>query len=30
VVDDINAIIAKRSRWGFWKCFKRLRKDGLY
>jgi putative transposase len=28
VVDAINAIIAKRPRWGFWKCFKRLRKDG--
>jgi len=28
VVDAINAIITKRPRWGFWKCFKRLRKDG--
>jgi putative transposase len=21
VIDALNAIIAKRSRWGFWKCF---------
>jgi putative transposase len=28
LVDAINSIIVKRPRWGFWKCFKRLRKDG--
>jgi putative transposase len=28
VIDALNTIIAKRPRWGFWKCFKRLRKDG--
>jgi putative transposase len=26
-IDTLNAIIAKQQRWGFWKCFKRLRKD---
>ena len=29
VIDALNAIIAKRSRWGFWKCFDRMRLDGL-
>lgn len=28
VIDAINAVIAKRSRWGFWKCFDRIRLDG--
>jgi len=28
VVDVLNEIIAKRTRWGFWKCFRRLRADG--
>lgn len=28
VVDGLNAIVAKRTRWGFWKCFNRLRADG--
>ncbi len=28
VVDALNGIIAKRARWGFWKCFRRLRADG--
>ena len=28
MVDALNEIVAKRSRWGFWKCFNRLRKDG--
>lgn len=28
VVDALNAIVAKRTRWGFWKCFARLRADG--
>lgn len=28
VVDALNEIIAKRTRWGFWKCFQRLRADG--
>lgn len=28
VVDALNEIVAKRTRWGFWKCFNRLRADG--
>lgn len=28
VIDALNEIVAKRSRWGFWKCFTRLRADG--
>ena len=28
VVDALNAIVAVRTRWGFWKCFTRMRKDG--
>jgi putative transposase len=29
VVDALNAIVAKRTRWGFWKCYERMRLDGL-
>ena len=28
VIDAINDVIAKRPRWGFWKCFDRIRLDG--
>jgi putative transposase len=28
VIDAINAVLARRPRWGFWKCFDRLRLDG--
>ena len=28
VIDALNEVIAKRSRWGFGKCFTRMRKDG--
>jgi putative transposase len=28
VIDAINATIAKRPRWGFWKIFDRMRLDG--
>ncbi len=28
VIDAINTVLQKRPRWGFWKCFDRLRKDG--
>lgn len=28
VVDALNEIVAVRARWGFWKCFMRMRKDG--
>lgn len=28
VIGAINAVLAKRPRWGFWKCFDRLRHDG--
>jgi putative transposase len=28
IIDAINAVVDKRPRWGFWKCFRRLRSDG--
>lgn len=28
VIDALNEIVAKRTRWGFWKCYARLRADG--
>ena len=28
VIDALQAIVKKRPRWGFWKCFHRLRLDG--
>ena len=28
VVDALNAVVEKRQRWGFWKCFDRLRDQG--
>jgi len=28
VIDALNAMVEKRPRWGFWKCFDRLRLDG--
>ena len=28
VIDALNEIIEQRPRWGFWKCFTRMRKDG--
>ena len=28
VIEALNEIVAKRSRWGFWKCFGRLRLEG--
>ncbi len=28
VIDAINSVLEKRPRWGFWKCFDRLRQDG--
>lgn len=28
VIDALNAIVAERTRWGFWKCYRRLRADG--
>jgi len=28
VIDALQAIVEKRRRWGFWKCFDRLRLDG--
>jgi putative transposase len=28
VIDAINAVLARRPRWGFWKCYDRLRLDG--
>ncbi len=27
VIDELNAIVTKHGRWGFWKCFTRLRLD---
>ena len=28
VIQALNEIVEKRPRWGFWKCFERLRSDG--
>jgi putative transposase len=28
VIDALNEIVAKRTRWEFWKCYARLRADG--
>ena len=28
MISALNAVIAKRPRWGFWKCYDRLRLDG--
>lgn len=28
VIDALNAIVTRHGRWGFWKCFSRLRLDG--
>ena len=28
VIEELNKLIAKHTRWGFWKCFHRLRNDG--
>jgi len=28
IIDSLNAIIRKHSRWGFWKCYQRLRALG--
>ena len=28
MIDALNEIIEQRPRWGFWKCFTRMRKDG--
>jgi putative transposase len=28
VIDALNAVVKKRPRWGFWKCYDRLRLDG--
>jgi putative transposase len=28
VVDALNGVVEKRQRWGFWKCFDRLRDQG--
>ena len=28
VIEALNAVVERRSRWGFWKCFDRLRLDG--
>ena len=28
VIEALNGIVAKHSRWGFWKCHERLRLDG--
>jgi len=28
VIEAINAVLHKRPRWGFWKCFDLLRRDG--
>ncbi len=28
VIQALNGVVEKRPRWGFWKCFERLRADG--
>jgi len=28
VIEALNSIVEKRPRWGFWKCYDRLRLDG--
>jgi putative transposase len=28
VIDALNGLVAQHSRWGFWKCYDRLRLDG--
>ena len=28
VIDALQAVVERHSRWGFWKCFRRLRLDG--
>lgn len=28
VIEALNEVVMKRSRWGFWKCFARLRLEG--
>lgn len=28
VIDALNAVVELSPRWGFWKCFDRLRLDG--
>lgn len=28
VIDALQAVVARHGRWGFWKCFRRLRLDG--
>ena len=28
VIDALNAMVENRPRWGFWKCYDRLRLDG--
>ena len=28
VIDALNEVVDKRRRWGFWKCYDRLRLDG--
>ena len=28
VIDALNRVVEKRTRWGFWKCYDRLRLDG--
>jgi len=28
VIDALQAIVTRHGRWGFWKCFRRLRLDG--
>ena len=28
VIEVLNEMVARRPRWGFWKCYDRLRLDG--
>lgn len=29
VIDQLNKLVTKHTRWGFWKCFKAIRRKGL-
>lgn len=28
VIEALNGVVERNSRWGFWKCYQRLRLDG--
>ncbi|MDI3461631.1 MAG: hypothetical protein OJF50_000452 [Nitrospira sp.] len=30
MIAALTTVMAAHSRWGFWKCYRRLRLDGVY